>query len=89
MNGNNYLPDTNILLYQRSRIIYTKNETKILLIDGEKLSQYMIDYILGVSVQNNYGIKKNDTDYFEEELILNQLKFTICSTDLKASIELN
>ncbi|HEY5465283.1 MAG TPA: restriction endonuclease [Hanamia sp.] len=44
-----------------------KNETKIVLIDGEKLSQYMIDYNLGVSVQNNYEIKKIDSDYFEEE----------------------
>jgi restriction system protein len=42
-------------------------DTKIVLIDGETLSQYMIDYNLGVSVQNNYEIKKIDTDYFEEE----------------------
>ena len=48
--------------------LYTpKNETKIVLIDGKKLSQYMIDYNLGVSVQNNFEIKKIDTDYFEEE----------------------
>lgn len=48
--------------------LYTpKNETKIVLIDGEKLSQYMIDYNLGVSVQNIYEIKKIDSDYFEEE----------------------
>ena len=48
--------------------LYTpKNETKIVLIDGEKLSQYMIDYNLGVSIQNNYEIKKVDSDYFEEE----------------------
>jgi restriction system protein len=47
--------------------LYTpKNETKIVLIDGEKLSQFMIDYNLGVSVQNTYEIKKVDTDYFEE-----------------------
>lgn len=47
--------------------LYTpKNETKIVLIDGEKLSQYMIDYNLGVSVQNNYEIKKINSDYFEE-----------------------
>jgi len=47
--------------------LYTpKNETKIVLIDGEKLSQYMIDYNLGVSIQNNYEIKKIDSDYFEE-----------------------
>ena len=42
-------------------------DTKIVLIDGEKLSQYMIDYSLGVSVQNVYEIKKIDSDYFEEE----------------------
>ena len=44
-----------------------KNETKIVLIDGEKLAQYMIDHNLGVSVQNNYEIKKMDSDYFEDE----------------------
>ena len=44
-----------------------KNETKIVLIDGEKLSQYMMDHNLGVSVQNTYEIKKIDSDYFEEE----------------------
>jgi restriction system protein len=42
-------------------------DTKIVLIDGEKLSQYMIDYNLGVSVQNIYEIKKIDSDYFEED----------------------
>ncbi len=41
--------------------------TKIVLIDGETLAQYMIDYNLGVSVQNIYEIKKIDSDYFEEE----------------------
>lgn len=44
-----------------------KNDTKIVLIDGERLAQYMIDYNLGVSVQNVYEIKKIDFDYFEEE----------------------
>lgn len=42
-------------------------DTKIVLIDGEQLAQYMIDYNLGVSVQNTYEIKKVDSDYFEEE----------------------
>lgn len=42
-------------------------DTKIVLIDGEKLSQLMIDNNLGVSVQNTYEIKKIDSDYFEEE----------------------
>lgn len=44
-----------------------KNETKIVLIDGEKLAQYMIDHNLGVSVQNTYEIKRIDSDYFGEE----------------------
>jgi restriction system protein len=44
-----------------------KNETKIVLIDGEKLAQYMIDHNLGVSVQNTYEIKRMDSDYFGEE----------------------
>lgn len=42
-------------------------DTKIVLIDGEQLAQYMIDYNLGVSIQNTYEIKKIDSDYFEEE----------------------
>lgn len=44
-----------------------KNDTKMVLIDGEKLAQYMIDFNLGVSVQATYEIKKIDSDYFEED----------------------
>lgn len=44
-----------------------KNETKIVLIDGEKLAQLMIDYSIGCSVQRTFEIKKIDNDYFEEE----------------------
>ncbi|HUM52956.1 MAG TPA: restriction endonuclease [Chitinophagales bacterium] len=44
-----------------------KNDTKIVLIDGIKLSDLMIDYNLGVSLQNIYEVKKLDTDYFEED----------------------
>lgn len=39
---------------------------KIILIDGYKLAQYMIDFNVGVSVQGVYEIKKIDNDYFEE-----------------------
>ena len=42
-------------------------DAKIILIDGEKLSEYMIDHNLGVSVQNTYEIKRIDSDYFGEE----------------------
>lgn len=43
-----------------------KNETKIVLIDGEQLAQLMIDYNLGVSTLRVYEIKRIDSDYFEE-----------------------
>lgn len=44
-----------------------KNETKMVLVDGEQLASLMIDFNLGVSIQNVYEIKKIDSDYFEEE----------------------
>jgi len=44
-----------------------KNETKIVLIDGEQLAQYMIDHNLGVTTQQTYEIKRLDNDYFGEE----------------------
>ena len=43
------------------------NDTKIVLIDGEQLAQYMIDFNLGVSVTDVYEIKKIDFDYFGDE----------------------
>ena len=44
----------------------TRNETKIVLIDGEKLADLMIDYNLAVSTTNTFEIKRIDNDYFEE-----------------------
>mgnify|MGYP003594081254 FL=1 len=44
-----------------------RNETKIVLIDGEKLTRLMIEYNLGVSTHNIYELKKMDIDYFENE----------------------
>jgi len=44
-----------------------RNETKIVLIDGEQLASLLIDNNLGVSTQVVYEIKKIDLDYFEEE----------------------
>lgn len=43
-----------------------KNETKIVLIDGEQLAQLMIDFDLGVTKQQTYDIKRMDSDYFGE-----------------------
>lgn len=41
-------------------------QSKIVLIDGEQLCKYMIEYNLGVSSHQIYEIKKIDSDYFEE-----------------------
>lgn len=48
---------------------YAKNmkDTKIVLLDGEQLTQYMIDYNLGVSVISQYEVKKVDSDFFADE----------------------
>jgi restriction system protein len=44
-----------------------RNETKIVLIDGDMLANYMIDYNIGVTLQQTFEVKKIDSDYFEEE----------------------
>lgn len=43
-----------------------RSNIKIVLIDGEQLAQYMIDFNLGVSIVSEYQIKKIDSDYFED-----------------------
>lgn len=45
----------------------TKIEPKIILIDGDKLAQYMIDNDVGVSQVAKYEVKKLDLDYFTDE----------------------
>ncbi len=45
----------------------SKIETKIILIDGEKLSEYMIDFNVGVTKVSTFELKKIDSDYFIEE----------------------
>lgn len=44
-----------------------RNETKIVLVDGQQLAQFMIDYNLGVTSLNSYEVKRMDSDYFGEE----------------------
>lgn len=54
--------------FTKESLEYTpKNETKIVLIDGEQLAQLMIDYNLGCTTQQTYEIKKIDSDYFGED----------------------
>lgn len=48
-------------------IAYVETITKkVILIDGEQLANYMIDYGLGVSTFASYDLKRIDNDYFGE-----------------------
>jgi len=54
--------------FTREALEYTpKNETKIVLIDGEQLAQLMIDHNIGCTTQQIYELKRIDNDYFGEE----------------------
>jgi restriction system protein len=44
-----------------------KNDTKIVLVDGEQLVEMMIDYNLGVTPRETYVVKRIDSDFFGEE----------------------
>ena len=44
-----------------------KIESKIILIDGWDLANYMVDFNLGVSTTAKYELKRVDSDYFTEE----------------------
>jgi restriction system protein len=42
-------------------------EKRIVLIDGEQLTQLMIDYNVGIAEEQAYVVKRIDLDYFGEE----------------------
>lgn len=44
-----------------------KIENRIILVDGKKLAELMIDNDVGVSTKKIYAVKKIDSDYFAEE----------------------
>lgn len=47
---------------------YTQNlDTKVILIDGQQLADYMIDFGVGVTTTNAFEIKRIDSDYFIED----------------------
>jgi len=54
--------------FSADAIAYARTiDSKVVLIDGMKLSQLLIDYDVGVSTAQTYTIKRIDTDYFESE----------------------
>ncbi|NJB87839.1 restriction system protein [Lewinella marina] len=46
-----------------------RTDYRIVLIDGEQLTQLMIDYNVGVSIRDTYHVKRVDTDYFEGDVV--------------------
>jgi restriction system protein len=48
-------------------VLGNKSDQKIVLIDGARLAALMIEHNLGVSVAQNFALKRLDTDFFGEE----------------------
>ena len=42
-------------------------DPKIILIDGDQLTEFMIENNVGVTLQGKFEIKKIDADYFEAD----------------------
>jgi restriction system protein len=42
-------------------------EKKVVLIDGQRLAELMIEHELGVATKQVYKVKSLDTDYFSED----------------------
>lgn len=54
--------------FTKEAITFVSNiDSKIVLIDGQQLAQFMIDHNIGVTPVTNYEIKRIDSDYFSEE----------------------
>ena len=41
-------------------------DPKVVLIDGRRLAELMIDFEVGVTTARTYSVKRVDSDYFEE-----------------------
>ena len=55
-------------IFTREAELYVSTiDPKVVLIDGSRLVELMIDYNLGVSIVDTYEIKKIDSDFFVEE----------------------
>jgi restriction system protein len=52
---------------QEARDYAAQSQYRVVLIDGERLAQLMIEYNLGVSVAAAYEVKRIDNDFFVEE----------------------
>ena len=51
---------------KEARSYVEKLSKKIVLINGQELTRFMIEFNVGVSTKKTYDVKKIDSDYFEE-----------------------
>jgi restriction system protein len=42
-------------------------DTKVILVDGEQLAEYMIDFGVGVTTASTFEVKRIDSDYFNDD----------------------
>jgi restriction system protein len=55
-------------IFSRAAVEYAAGlETKVILIDGAKLTELMFDHGVGVAAVNSYAVKRIDSDFFSEE----------------------
>jgi restriction system protein len=47
----------------------TKIDSKVVLIDGNQLGEYLIDNNIGVKTEKTYHIQKMNNDYFGEDYL--------------------
>jgi len=54
--------------FSRGAVDYASSiDSKIILIDGQRLVEFMIDHGVGVTTEATYELKRMDSDYFSEE----------------------
>ncbi len=53
---------------EEARSYVSQIGSKIVLIDGEQLAQFMVENDVGVSTVSLYPVKKIDTDFFDESV---------------------
>ncbi len=54
--------------FSREALEYAQNlDSKVVLVNGRQLTEYMIDFNVGVATQTVFQVKRIDSDYFAEE----------------------
>ena len=54
-------------ILDRKLRLHPRLRTLLVLIDGRRLAELMIDFDVGVATARTYHVQRIDSDYFEEE----------------------